>query len=126
MYEAAVVTVCTPETSEVILGSRAIATSYRTAPSTGIQLNRSGFVGNKIDFPLSGDSSFGAALQTLLERVRDPLRDRAVLVIPRTRHQYVPFGSVCESVADVLNVEKFPAPPRTGAWNFRSLASSNW
>jgi hypothetical protein len=67
MYEAAVVTVCAAETREVILGSRAIATSYRTAPSTDVQLKSSGCVGNEIEAPFAGDNRLGAEDQTFLK-----------------------------------------------------------
>jgi hypothetical protein len=74
-----------------------------------------------------GDSEIGAAVQFLTSERGSvhgdvsPLFDDA-----RTRHQYVPFGSVFLSVARVLRVEKLPSPrPRTGELKFRSAETWN-
>src|SRR5579885_1219339 len=94
MYEAAVVTAWAPATSELIPESRAIATSYSTAPSTGFQLSSSGCVGKEIDAPLAGERSSGAWPQTFRNECVTHCVTEPFLRTARTRHQYRPSWSV--------------------------------
>jgi hypothetical protein len=84
-----------------------------------------GPVGNVKGKPGAGESELGAAVQFFLnERGCVHAEVSPLLETARTRHQYVPFGSVFLTVARVLRVEKLPSPlPRTGELKFRSAES---
>ncbi len=85
-----------------------------------------GELGNVNGNPGFGESEAGNAVQDLLTERGVDHGDASPAFVARTRHQYVPFGTVFFSVARVFLVVKLPSPrPRTGELKFRSAASWN-
>ena len=99
------------KTSEPSAGSLATETRYCAAPGIADQRSTTGVAGKLSVWPSLGVWSAGCNVQFFVNERGDVQADTDPSgPTERTRHQYVPFGTVFRSVARVLRVRKSSLP----------------